>query len=59
MNEQPNGEEQQPSWKAKDAFFSPLLGVVETVKHHHWNDVSDWRFYHHAESHIIAEGYNV
>lgn len=58
MPEHDDGEH-RPTWRPKEAFFVPILGVVETVKHHHWNDMGDYRFNHHGESHIAAEGYNV
>lgn len=46
-------------FREKGASFTPALGVVETVHHYFWNDVGDWRFFHHAESHVSAEGYHV
>jgi RNase P subunit RPR2 len=49
----------RPTYREQGAKFVPLLGVVETVHHFYWNDVADWRIFHHAESHVSAEGYNV
>lgn len=54
--EQSGDRVDRPEWYARDGSYVPLLGVVETVTHHYWNDVSDWRFHRHGESHIAAEG---
>lgn len=54
-----NGEQQRPEWFKRGATFVPELGTVETVTHHRWIDMNDWRFHDHGEQHIIAEGYDV
>lgn len=57
MDQTDENSTERPEWRERGASFVPLLGVVETVTWHYWNDVNDWRFHHHGEAHIAAEGY--
>jgi len=59
MSGQSTDGTERPTWREREGKFVPILGVVETVKHYNWNDMNDWRFHHHAEGHVYAEGYNV